>query len=124
MGRVTAFLGLLIALAVGAYLITQQSRSPEGPANPRATIDIAGVKNDLVTLANAERRYFARESKYASLDELRAAGDISMPSNNRGPYMYTVDTGENSFRITAIYTGPPDPEATRSLSIDENMQIQ
>ena len=123
MGRVTAFLGVLIALAVGAYLFTQRSQTPDG-GNPRATIDIAGVKNDLVTLANAERRYFARESKYASLDELRSAGDISMPSNNRGPYMYTVDTGENSFRITATYTGPPNAEAMRSLSIDENMQIQ
>jgi hypothetical protein len=124
MGRVTAFLGLLIALAIGAYIFSQRSQNPAGAGNPRATIDVVGVKNDLVTLANAERRYFARESKYASLDELRSAGDISMPSDSRGPYMYTVDTGENSFRITATYTGPPDSEAIRSLSIDENMQIQ
>ncbi|MCI0351866.1 MAG: hypothetical protein L0Z53_20795 [Acidobacteriales bacterium] len=124
MGRVTAFLGLLIALAVGAYLITQRSQVPEEAGNPRAAIDIAGVRNDLVALANAERRYFARESRYASLDELRSAGDISMPSNNRGPYLYTVEAGENNFRITAVYTGPPDSEAIRSLSIDETMQIR
>lgn len=124
MGRVTAFLGLLIALAVGAYLFTQHSKTPEGAENPRATIDIAGVRNDLVTLANAERRYFARESKYASLDELRAAGDISMPSNSRGPYLYEAQVSDNGFRITATFTGTPEPEAIRSLSIDENMQIQ
>ena len=124
MGRVTAFLGLLIALAIGAYLFTQHSQTPDGAGNPRATIDVVGVKNDLVTLANAERRYFARENKYASLDELRSGGDISMPSNNRGPYMYTVDAGESGFRITATYTGPPNSEAIRSLSIDESMQIR
>src|ERR671922_1362149 len=124
MGRTTAFLGLLIALAAGAYLVTQRSQTPEGAGNPRSTIDVVGVKNDLVTLANAERRYFARENKYASLDELRSAGDISMPSDNRGPYLYTVDVSETSFRITATYTGPPDPDAIRSLSIDETMQIR
>jgi hypothetical protein len=124
MGRATAFLGLLFALAIGAYIFTQRSKTPDEAGNPRATIDLVGVKNDLVSLANAERRYFAREGKYASLDELRAGGDISMPSNNRGPYMYTADVSDNSFRINATYTGPPDSEAIRSLSIDDSMQIR
>jgi hypothetical protein len=124
MGRVTAFLGLLIALAVGAWLFTQRTQQPDVAGNPRATVDVVGVKNDLISLANAERRFFARESRYASIDELRSAGDISMPSNNRGPYVYTVDISDSGFRITATYTGPPESEAIRSLSIDESMQIR
>jgi hypothetical protein len=126
LNRGGAFVGLLVALITAGMLITYYSRSvrENTGGNPRAAVDIAGVRNDLVNLANAERRYFAREGKYASIDELRAAGDISMPSNNRGPYLYTADISENSFRITAIYTGPPDSTVVRSLTIDESMQIR
>jgi hypothetical protein len=124
MGRVLGLLGLLIALAVGGYLWMERSRSvPEGGGNPRSAIDMVGVKNDLVNLANAERRYFAREGKYASLDELRSAGDTNV-RDHRGPYIYSAETSDNGFRITAIYTGPPDAEAVRSFSIDENMQVR
>jgi type IV minor pilin ComP (DNA uptake receptor) len=124
MGRVTAFLGLLIALATGAWLFTQRAQQPDMAGNPRATVDVVGVKNDLISLAQAERRYFARESRYASLDELRSAGDVSMPSNNRGPYTYTVDTSDSGFRITATYTGPAEAQAVPNLIIDESMQIR
>ena len=124
MGRATAFLGLIIALATGAWLFTQRTQQPDMAGNPRATVDVVGVKNDLIALAQAERRYFARESRYASIDELRSAGDISMPSNNRGPYAYTVDSGDSGFRITATYTGPAEAQAVPSLTIDESMQIR
>ena len=85
MGRVLGLLGLLFALAIGGYLWMERSRNmPEGAGNPRAAIDTVGVKNDLISLANAERRYFAREGKYASLDELRSAGDTNV-QDHRGP---------------------------------------
>lgn len=121
-----ATVGMLVALITAGMLITHYSRSvrENGAGNPRAAIDIAGVRNDLVNLANAERRYFAREGKYASIDDLRAAGDISMNSNSRGPYLYTAQVSDNSFRITALYTGPPDGTVVRSLTIDESMQIR
>jgi hypothetical protein len=120
-----AFVGMLVAVISAGILINYYSQRSSGEAgNPRATVDIAGVRNDLVNLANAERRYFAREGKYASIDELRAAGDISMASNRRGPYLYTADVSGNSFRITAVYTGPPDGTMVRSLTIDESMEIR
>lgn len=121
-----ALVGMLVALITAGMLVTYYSRSvrENSGGNARGSIDIAGVRSDLVNLANAERRYYAREGKYASLDELRVAGDISMASNNRGPYLYTADVSENSFRITAIYTGPPDGTVARSLTIDEAMQIR
>jgi hypothetical protein len=121
-----AFVGMLMALIVAGILVTHYARQSggDGAGNARATIDIAGVRNDLVNLANAERRYYAREGKYASIDELRAAGDISMPSNSRGPYFYTADVTESGFRITAVYTGPPDGTIVRSLTIDDSMQIR
>ena len=123
MGKALGFIGVLIAVGVGAYLYTQQAQSVSpGGASPRATIDTVGVKNDLMAIANAERRRLASDGKYVSLEELRSNGDISMPSNTRGPYTYTVETSDSGFRVVATYSGP-DEKAPRSLSIDQTMQI-
>ena len=126
MGRALGFVGLLVVVAVGFYIFTRQAESvaPAGGSSPRATIDLAGVKNDLVALANAERRHFAAEGKYVSIDELRSSGDISMPTNRRGPYQYSAEVSDSSFRIVATHTGPPDPGLPRSFSIDDTMQIR
>jgi hypothetical protein len=123
MGRALGFIGVLIALGVGAYLYTQQAKSASvGGSSPRATIDTVGVKNDLMVIANAERRRMASDGKYVSLDDLRSNGDISMPSNTRGPYTYSVETSDSGFKVTAVYSGP-DEKATKSISVDQTMQI-
>ena len=130
MSRTLGFVGLLIVLGIGAYIYMRQAQSVTpgggltGGATPRSTIDVLGVKNDLIALANAERRHFATEGKYASIDELRSNGDISMPTNHRGPYEYSAETTESGFRITATYSGPPAPAVPQTLSIDETMQVK
>jgi hypothetical protein len=123
MGRALGFIGVLIAVGVGAYLYTQQAKSASvGGSSPRATIDTVGVKNDLMAIANAERRRLASDGKYVSLDDLRSNGDISMPGNTRGPYTYSVETSDSGFHVVATYSGP-DTQAPRSMSIDQTMQI-
>src|SRR3954463_16139364 len=123
MGRAVGFVGLLIALAIGGYLYTQQAKSVSvGGSSPKSTIDTVGVKNDLMAIANAERRRLASDGKYVSLDDLRSNGDISMPGNTRGPYTYSVETSDSGFRVVATYSGP-DAQAPRSMSIDQTMQI-
>ena|SRR5579864_1617243 len=124
MARVIGLMGVLLVLAIGAYLYVQQAQSAGKEAgNPRATVDLVGVKMDLDNLAQAEQRYQAREGHYATLDQLRSGGDISMASDHRGPYSYSASPGDNGFTITATYSGPPNPDAPQSLNIDENMQI-
>src|SRR3954467_13095359 len=118
MGRAFGFIGVLIAVGVGAYLYTQQAKSSSiGGSSPRATIDTVGVKNDLIAIANAERRRLASDGKYVSLDDLHSNGDISMPGNTRGPYTYAVETSESGFKVTATYSGP-DSQAVKQMSID------
>jgi len=130
MSRALGFVGLLIVLGIGAYIYMRQAQSVTpgggagGMAAPRSTIDVVGVKNDLIALANAERRHFAAEGKYVSIDELRSNGDISMQSNQRGPYSYSAETSDTGFRITATYSGPPNPGVPHALSIDETMQVK
>lgn len=124
MSRSLGFVGLLIALAIGAYIYTQQikSVSPVPGGSPKQAVDVTGVKNDLIAIANAERRYWATNAKYTTLDELRSDGDISQPTNGRGPYQYTIEFSDNAFVLTATYTGD-DPTAVKKLTIDERMQL-
>ena len=130
MSRTLGFVGLLIVLGIGAYSYMRQTQAvtPQsgagGTATPRSTIDVVGVKNDLIALANAERRHFAAEGKYVSIEELRSNGDISMQSNNRGPYSYSAETSDTGFRIVATYSGPPNAGVPHTLSIDETMQLK
>ncbi|HVP44162.1 MAG TPA: hypothetical protein VMS96_12075 [Terriglobales bacterium] len=126
MGRAAGFVGLLIVLAVGAYLYTRQSAGPAGGAPAtKTTVDIAAVKNDLLVLANAERGQLALEGKYATLDELVAKGSIPSERTRRPLYSYSAEVnGSTGFRITATYEGPPEAGTPRRLTIDETMQIR
>jgi len=126
MSRSLSYIGLLIVLALGAWLYTRQAKSvmPEGAGNIRATVDITGVKNDLLTIANAERSQFALEGKYLSLTELRDKGVIHLPADGRGQYTYATEVSGNSFRVVASYNGPPNTGAPQTIWIDETMQIR
>jgi hypothetical protein len=128
MSRSFGFIALILTAGIVMYLYMNNtvavSPGEDGKAPPRATIDIAGVKNDLNAIAQAERRYWATNSKYVSIDDLRSNGDISMPANGRGPYQYSADYSDNAFRITATYEGVPIAGIPHSLNIDQNMEIR
>src|SRR3954462_2443834 len=88
MSKSFGFIALILVAGIVMYLYMRNTIAVtpgvDGKATPQATIDITGVKNDLNAIAQAERRYWATNSKYVSVDDLRAHGDISMPSNRRG----------------------------------------
>ncbi|MGZ4814801.1 MAG: hypothetical protein ACXVZV_05310 [Terriglobales bacterium] len=126
MGRVFGFVGLLIVLGVGFYIYKQQIVSTSAPggstSNPRTTIDVTGVRNDLIAIASAERRRYASDGKYVDIGDLISNGDISMQSPSRGPFSYSSSVTDSGFTITATYSGN-DPGAPRRMSIDQTMQI-
>src|SRR5437764_1615941 len=109
MSKSFGFISLILVVGIVMYLYMRSTVavSPAGTAAPQSTIELAGVKNDLNAIAQGERRHWASDSKYVSIDDLRASGDISMPKNSRGPYEYSADFTDNTFRITATYNGPP-----------------
>jgi|SRR5579884_777847 len=122
MGRTFGFASLLIVLVAGLYLYTRsmQSVAPGGAA-PTTTIDVAGVNTDLMALANAEKRYFATNGKYAALDELETNGDVHVPK--RPSYAYSAEVADNTFKIIATYSGA-DAKAPQHVSIDESMSLK
>ena len=116
MGRLFGFVGLLVVALVVASLYSRQTQNILGATNtaaPSATINIVGVRNDLLALANAELSHFALEGKYVSLDELRSPEGISMKTSNRRLCSYDASVRETSFIITATCSGQGDDLISR-----------
>ncbi len=125
MGRGFGFVTLLFVLVVGMWFYMRQGQAvaSAGTNNPTAAIDLTGVRNDLLAMAQAERSHAAMKGGYASLDDLRSQGDLTMSRSSRGPYNYSSQVSDTSFRFLATYSGPESSGMPRSLSIDESMQI-
>jgi hypothetical protein len=125
MGRAFGFLTLIAVVGVGAYIYMRQTQGvmTAGTSSPTATVDLIGVRNDLLAIAQAERSHAATQGNYVSIDVLRQQGDLTMERNNRGPYSYSAEISDSSFRIVATYTGPENNGMPRALSIDQTMQI-
>lgn len=128
MTRWMGLIGLLLAAGIGLFLYSKQMTSiapgaGTGAASPRATIDVTGVRNDLLSFANAEKQQYALEGKYLSLDDLRAKG-TALPADRRGPYSYSADVSDSSFRITATYNGEAQAGVPKTLSIGDTMTIE
>ena len=124
MGRVLGFLGTIITMAIGMYIYSLQVKTltpGAGSGNSEEVATIAGVKNDLIGLANAERGYLASQGKYGSLDELISGNYVRMKSE-RPPYIYDVEiSSSSSFRASATRTTKGAPA---QLWITETMQVQ
>ena len=115
---------LVVALIAGlTYKYYFLQGQPAGVTTPRQTIDVVGVKNDLVAIGQAERLYQAEHGSYASLDDLVSSGAMSMKKMGRGGYTYEAETSTESFRITAQCPSDTAPGCT-SYAIDQTMEVQ
>jgi hypothetical protein len=124
MARAFGFLTLIIVVGVGAYIYMRQTEGvmTAGTSNPTATVDLMGVRNDLLAIAQAERAHGATHGGFVSIDDLRSRGELSMSRKNRRPYTYSADVSDSDFRIVATYSGA-DPAMPKIISIDQSMQI-
>lgn len=123
MGRAFGFISILVVLAAGMYIyMTQfkQATAAGGTSNPTGTVNITGVKSDLLSIATAERTYYVSQGKYATLDEL-ISGNYVTVKGERPPFTYSVDATSAGFRVVATRSGQGSPS---QISIDETMQVQ
>jgi hypothetical protein len=120
------FLSVVIVLGVGMYIYSRQAESSSaqtGANNPRAAINITAVRSDLISIATTERRYYATEGKYASLDELISSNYITI-AHQRPPYTYEIQISSSGFRAVASRSGDDASGTPAQLSVDENMDFQ
>jgi len=125
MRAAASVLGLLFVVAITWFVVKSQfsSQGPTGGRPPVDTIDVVGVKNDLLAVAQAERLYLASHGSYASLEELQQEGSLAFSGAERRGYVYTAEVdGGQHFKITAT---PADPAKATwpTLAVDETMQI-
>ncbi len=125
--RIFGFLGIVVTLAVGMYIYSLQVKTIQpsmadgtGPANAAEAPLIAGVKNDLIAIASAERGFLAQEGHYGSLDDLISKQYVTIKAE-RPPYTYDVETSANNFRVTATRTSEGTP---KQLWITDDMSVQ
>src|SRR5215831_6982323 len=124
MRTVGMLLSLVIVLGIGYYFYTAQvAPSPVTQASPDELIDVVGVKNDLLSIGQAERLFLAANGSYGTFEQLQQEGSITFAATNRRSYNLVVEpNGAQSFRATAT---PADPSKHHwpVLSIDETMQL-
>ena len=121
---VGGIIGLVLALAVILFIYKAQfTQGPAGATPPVQTINVAGVKNQLIALGQAERLYLASHGSYASIEQLEQEGSTTISNGASRSYSYaaTVDDGQH-FKITAT---PSDPskKGWPTLVIDDTMQV-
>jgi hypothetical protein len=91
-------------------------------ATPMQTIDIVGVKNDLIGIAQAERNYQAEHGSYVSPDDLISSGALTIPKRGRDGYTYEVDTSGPGFRVIAHCPTATSP-GCQDWAVDQTMQV-
>jgi hypothetical protein len=125
MGRAFGFISLIVVLGIGAYIYMRQTQGvmSAGSSNPTATVDLIGVRNDLLAIAQAERSHAAAQGSYVSIEALRSQGELTMTRDNRGPCSYSGEISDSSFRIVATYAGPASSGMPQMLSVDQTMQV-
>jgi hypothetical protein len=119
-GIVALLVGVLVGLFVYRSYITQSQVT--GAATPVQTINIIGIKNDLLSIAQAERAYQAEHSSIASLDELVSSGELSMKKSGRDGYTYQIEPSAEGFRVIAHC--PPAVAGCTSYAVDQTMEVR
>jgi hypothetical protein len=119
-----SLVGLIFALLIvfATYKLFFSELQSTGSAAPARTIDVVGVKNDLIAIAQAERVYQVEHSSYATLEQLTASGAMSMPKTGRGGYAYDVDASTDRFQVVAHCPAAANPGCS-NYAIDETMQV-
>jgi hypothetical protein len=120
---------LVAALIVfGAYefYLKKMPTTDAGTASTQ-TINLTGVRMDLLQIAQAERGNLALNSKCASMDELISSGSLSMARPGREGYAYEVNCGNGAdFEVVARHAPAVEGSPIRypTLAIDSSMQVR
>ena len=114
---------MVLLIVFGTYKLFFAQLQSTGSASPARAIDVVGVKNDLVALAQAERMYQAEHNSYATLEELNSNRAMTLTKTGRNGYTYEAEPSEDSFRIVARCPAAANPGCS-NYAIDQNMEVR
>ncbi|HXP79442.1 MAG TPA: type IV pilin protein [Verrucomicrobiae bacterium] len=125
-------IGILVtaAIGLGIYMYTLKQAAPGPGMVVTQNISVVGVKNDLISIAQAERMYYTQNGSYADLSTLSSSGTMNITRTSRDGYTYTAEPAANAFTVTATYTAPPvsnpagvTPPHFPTFTIDQTMEV-
>src|ERR1700693_77327 len=124
--RVLALLLVSSALLLGAYVfyLKKLPTTDSGTASTQA-ISLAGVRSDLLQIAQAERAKVASNGSCASLPDLSSSNVWTMTRTERAGYTYSVECSSAEFNAVARHAPAPAGSPIRypNLAVDQNMQV-
>jgi hypothetical protein len=115
--------GLFIVLFIGYRIYSSQIQNIAGGKPIKQQLNTIAIQNDLLSLGQAEKLYFAANGNYATLEALQESHVLNHNLDSSLGYRYSIETdGASHFQITA---SPEDPARTDlpTLHIDETLQI-
>jgi len=112
-----------IALVIYKSYFSQLQASGAEAGAPTRTIDVVGVKNDLLAIAQAERLYQAQHGSYGSMSELVSSGAMALAKPGRDGYTYEVETAATSFHVVARCPAAASPGCA-NYAVDDTMEVQ
>lgn len=118
--------GLLITaliVVLGYWYFASKTQSSGVPGTPAQVISTVGVQNDLLSIAQAERIYWAGHDSYASLDELYSSGALAVKKSGRTGYTYSAETTADGFTVTARCNASVMPTCS-SFAVNQSMQVR
>jgi hypothetical protein len=123
MRAVFGFVGILLVLGIGWIVYSIQLKSgPEGALLPQQS-NLIAVRQDLLSLGQAEKLYNATNGQYTTIDQLSSSGVVHrVPEGRRWGYEYRIeslDPGHFVITATPLNPGPGNPV----LSVDETLRI-
>ena len=119
-------LGLLVTaliVVLGYWLYASKMQSKDVRGTPAQAISSVGVQSDLLSIAQAERIYWAAHGSYASLDELYSSGTLAARKSGRAGYTYSAETSSDDFTVTARCDAAATPGCS-SFAVDQSMQVR
>src|SRR3954470_20468967 len=121
MKNVFGFVGIILTVAIVLYLASTQLKTIAPGAGTTATdlkstINLQGVKNDLLQFSKAEQQHLASEGHYVSLSDMRSS-DTGIHGASRGTYNYDISVSVSSFAVTATYQGTPPAGVPAHMSV-------
>jgi hypothetical protein len=120
-----SLVGLLVValIAVMTYKYYFQKVESTSGMTPTQTINMVGVKNDLLAIAQAERTYQAEHGAYVSFSDLSSSGALAISSAGRDGYVYDVDLSGGGFRVFTHCPATTNP-GCQNYSVDQTMEVQ
>jgi hypothetical protein len=123
MRAILGMLGLFMAVGIGYLIYSAGFGGGKGGTPPKQQIDVVGVRMELLSLAQAEKRHAASSGSFATLEKLQNEGSVLFKGSEYHGYTYEINVADDQhFQITARPSGSEN-ENWPAFTIDETAQI-